>query len=277
MGTADPPWRADQFAIVMSFNEDKCIIYVATGEFYVSEAALSAQRSRVFDSSVSYICYTNLVEYASQFEVFDLVLEHPCPVFSYRDKLLPLVDLPADYCIFLDSDAALVRPSQEIFDLLTNNHCLAAYAPVRHPSGWSDSAVPALFPELNTGVLLLRRSQVQKDFIQAWLSKYDICSSKYNQLWDQASFRSCLWDYMVNHGLRFQHLPSEANFRLTKPWVAGKGLPVHVVHGRVPDDEWYLLLEYLNGNTNIFRTWNEWLRRYPSSALKLKIPPQPLG
>ena len=82
---------------------------------------------------------------------------------------------------------------------------------------------------------------------------------------------------MQNRRFRLTLLPAEANFRTTKPWVAGRGLPVHVLHGRVPADETDALLDYLNSNVDRFRTWAEWHQRNPR-PLRLRIgevPPDP--
>jgi hypothetical protein len=83
---------------------------------------------------------------------------------------------------------------------------------------------------------------------------------------------------MQKRRFRFSVLPAEANLRTTKPWVAGRGLAVHVLHGRVPQDESEALLDYLNINVDRFRTWVEWNQHYPNTKLRLRIgepPPDP--
>ena len=87
-----------------------------------------------------------------------------------------------------------------------------------------------------------------------------------------------LWRFVQHRRFQLAVLPAEANFRTTKPWVAGKGLPVHVLHGRVPPEETEALMNYLNGDFDRFRTWTEWYRRHPNSQLRLRIgeaPPDP--
>ena len=148
---------------------------------------------------------------------------------------------------------------------------------MRRRAGWWDEAVTPPFPELNSGVLLLRRSWRQRLLIQRWLSLYDQLQAGHGQSWDQASLRSVVWKLQRCAGLRLALLPPEANLRTTKPWIAGKGLAVHVVHGRVPEPEWPALLAYLNGDVERFRSWSEWLLRYPGSALRPKLPPEPTG
>ena len=71
------------------------------------------------------------------------------------------------------------------------------------------------------------------------------------------------------------NLPSEANLRTTKPWIAGKGMPVFVVHGRIPQNEWPTFLHYLNNDIDIFRDWRDWIINNPQSKILPKLPPNP--
>ena len=202
--------------------------------------------------------------------VFDRVLPHPAPRRSYRDKIAALLSVPFRRTLFLDSDARLVAPAEPLFTLLQHHHLALAHAPVRRPIGHWDPAIPALFPEANSGVLLLCRGHQQRRLIRSWLHHYD----RIGQAWDQAALRQALWQ-RLGRGLRLGVLPPEANLRTSKPWIAGRGLAVHVVHGRVPEPEWPTLLTYLNGDVQRFRSWREWLERHPDSAVRPQIAPQP--
>ena len=253
------------------------LLFVATGQAYLEEAAASARASRPFLDGRPIAVVTDCVQEALQLGVFDRVFPHPDPRGSYRDKIPPLLQLPFARTLFLDSDARLTAPANDLFAALGRAHLGAALAPVRRPPGWWDARVPTLFPELNSGVLLLRRSWRQRLLIWRWLRLYDALHASCDQTWDQASLRSVVWQLQRRLGLRLAHLPPEANLRTPKPWVAGEGLPVHVVHGRVPEAEWSALITYLNGNVQRFRSWAEWQRLYPESAVRLKLPPDPLG
>jgi hypothetical protein len=68
--------------------------------------------------------------------------------------IAPLLSLPYTRTLFLDTDARLS-------------------APVRRPDGWSSASVPALFPELNSGVLLMHRSWRQRLLVRRWLHLYE--------------------------------------------------------------------------------------------------------
>lgn len=256
------------------------LLYVATGASFLAEAAASARASRRYLSGRPMAIVTDLPAEARALDLFDQVLAHPDPRRSYRDKIAPLLRLPFARTLFLDTDARLTAPVHPLFSALGRAHLAAAHAPVRRPDGWWDSSVPALFPELNSGVLILRRSWRQRLLIQAWLRLYDRLAQQANQTWDQASLRSVVWRLQQRLGLRLVVLPPEANLRTTKPWLAGQGLAVHVVHGRVPVEEWPALTAYLNQDPGVFRAWHEWQTLYPGSALRLRgvqwqMPPAP--
>lgn len=246
------------------------ILYVATGRKCCVEAIENAKRTRLLQSltSISISIKTDQIVSANDSNVFDNIISFPSPAFGYRDKISGLIDLPYEQTLFLDSDACVISEVVNLFSLLNVVDLAAAYAPVRHPPGWTDSTVPHLFPELNTGVLLVRRSQNWSQMVENWLALYDSLVESHSQFWDQASFRSVLWSAISNHHLRFLHLPSETNLRTTKPWIAGRGLPVYVIHGRYPEEEFLHFSNYLNTDIDRFRTWGEWLSLYPNSQIR---------
>ncbi len=252
-------------------EESKGLLYIATGDRHNKEALASATASRPYVGQLPIYFVTDQVDAARSSSVFDKVFPHLDPVRSYRDKIAAMASLPFKRTLFLDSDACLTAPVDSLFQVAEPADLAAVHAPVRIPPGWCDESVPSLFAEINSGVLLWRRSRKQKDFIQHWLSLYDQLSSSHRQLWDQASLRSVLWLFVRQRRFRLAVMPAEANFRTTKPWVAGQGLPVHVLHGRIPNDEREALLHYLNGQVNCFRTWAGWYQRYPGSKLRLRI------
>ena len=244
------------------------ILYIATGERCCSEAILNANRSLMFNPGLSIAIKTDQTDLARNANIFTEIISFESPSYSYRDKIEGMLSLPFCNTLFLDSDACLIRQSESLFSILDSVDIAAASAPVRHPPGWTDSAVPLLFPELNTGVLLIRRSSVLNLLVKSWLDLYDSLVVTCSQLWDQASFRSVLWSAMHSADLRFLHLPSEMNLRTTKPWIAGRGMPVHVVHGRYPDEEFLQFVGYLNDDYDKFRTWDEWLVFHPNTCIR---------
>ena len=244
------------------------ILYIATGKRCCNEALESAQRCRRFDPSLPITIQTDLSDMHELFDIFDSVITFTSPRYSYRDKVAGLARLPYEHTLFLDSDACLISSANDMFDILQRSDLAASHAPVRLPPGWFDPNVPTSFPELNTGVLLIRRSRVIENLIADWLVLYDYLQLAHGQAWDQASFRSVLWSSLINQRLRFLHLPPEANLRTTKPWFAGRGLPVQVVHGRFLPSEFDSFVSFLNDDVDCFRTWDQWVSLYPETSIR---------
>ena len=245
----------------------RSILYVATGESYVIEAIKNARLTRNYSQDIPIYIVTDQPNFHELNETFDYVLPHDCPSYTYRDKILPLVNLPTEECLFLDSDAFLIHPAQFIFEACHHFDLAATHAPVRHPPGWDDCITPILFPEYNSGVLFLKRTNTISAFIQQWLALYDKVKLSHNQSWDQATLRTTLWQFISNHNLKLLTLPPEANLRTTKPWTAGRGLPVFVIHGRLDVSELNSFIHYLNSDIDCFRTWVHWIKSNPSSSI----------
>ena len=244
------------------------VLYIATGERCRSEAILNAQRCRNANPNLAITIKTDRTDHPGLANVFDSVILCSNPSYSYRDKIIGLSQLPYEQTLFLDSDACLIGSAVDLFEILQEADLAAAHAPVRHPPGWSDVAVPSVFSELNSGVLLMRRSIVVDELMSAWLLLYDELLQTHGQSWDQASFRSVLWSFLRSQKLRFLHLPPEANLRTTKPWFAGRGLPVYVVHGRFSSHEFDPFVEFLNSDIDRFRTWDQWVDKHPTTSIR---------
>ncbi len=194
--------------------------------------------------------------------LFDAVLSHPEPRGTYRDKIAPLLRLPFRRTLFLDTDVQLLEPLEDLFALLHHVELVGCHAPVRWCQ-WADPEVPEGFCELNSGVLGLRRSRRCRRLIRTWLATYDRAGVRF----DQASLRSALW-HGCQRGLRIWVLPPEYNLRTTKPWIAGKGLPVKIVHGRIPEAMRDPLAHYLNDNIEAFRASSAFPTHQNASVLE---------
>ena len=254
-------------------------LYVATGISYIDESIASCIYSRDIYPSARFVLIADKQSITSSdtsiFLTFDEVLFLNNPSYSYRDKIDGILLALNKYAsfIYLDTDAILINSFQ--LPLPAYVDCAAVLAPVRIPQGWSDVHVPSFFPEYNTGFLYFRSSILVKQLIHSWLDVYDRAFSLFNQVWDQASFRSVLWSFIKSKKLYFLPFPAEFNLRLTKPWIAGKGSLVYIVHGRIRPEELPPLKAYLDSNINRFRTWAEWQSLYPNTSLRLKIPKDP--
>lgn len=249
------------------FSTSQGVCYVATGKKHRVEAIFNMSASTQFMQGRPSCLITDEPSSVPR-GIFSQVLKHSSPVFGYRDKISGLIDLPFKFTLFLDSDARLVHNISDIFNSCLNTDLAAAFAPVRHPPGWSDPEVPLYFPELNSGVLVFKRSRLQKKLVSEWLKLYDSLQSKFCQDWDQASLRSVVWRFKRDRNFSLSILPQEVNLRLTKPWVAGRGLKVAVIHGRPPQQEIDAFLDFLNGDYDRFRTWAEWISLNPDTQIR---------
>ena len=91
------------------YKPDIGILYVATGQKYLSEAFRSAQISRTTTSLPIAICTDLPLDLKNS--PFDICFKHPCPKYSYRDKIPPLIDPPFHRTLYLDTDAVVVQNS----------------------------------------------------------------------------------------------------------------------------------------------------------------------
>ena len=226
------------------------VLYIATGAKHVEEAIANARSSRDFLSKQGLAIVTDQPEQVKKANVFDLVIEHTDITHSYRDKIPPLLSLPYDLTLFLDSDARIVHSLDSLFELGRYCDVAAAMATVRHPPGWSDNSVPKAFPEFNSAVLFMRRSSQQHQMICQWLNLYDHIFKDYNLAWDQASLRSVLWAFITSNQLCFITLAQEFNLRTPRPWVAGRGMPVYIIHGRFKKSEFNSIIDYFNSESD---------------------------
>lgn len=242
------------------------VLLVATGARHRREAELTLPRLRPHLGGRPIWLVTDEPGDARLRE-FDRILVHPDVRRSYRDKIVPLLHLPFKRTLFLDSDVELIQPLDDLFALLDVLDVVGCHAPVRWCQ-WQDPSVPQGFCELNSGVLGLRRGGRTRALVRRWLSTYDEAGVPF----DQASLRSAMWWATTQRRLRTWVLPSEYNLRTTKPWLVGPGMPVKIVHGRIPDSLREPLVQYLNTDTTSFRASSAFPTRQNAAVL-----PGPVG
>lgn len=243
------------------------ILQIATGRKYRDEAISSARRIRPFINGRPITLVTDKPELVPA-GIFDSLILHPQPQNSFRDKILPLLKPPYRRTLFLDTDLELLSPIEDLFEILRVFDVVGCHAPVRW-CDWKNDEVPEGFCELNSGVLGIRRGFSQRALVRYWLRLYDSAGIKF----DQATLRAALWWASTNRGLRTWVLPSEYNLRTPKPWLTGAGIPVKIVHGRLPEKHRQSLFSYLNDNINEFRSsssfptgQNQQILPYPNSS-----------
>jgi len=201
------------------------VLYVATGEQYLNEAAISAQSVKACMPQMHITVFTD--QPGINIACFDEIGIIEDPQYSYIDKIQPLKKSPYERTLFLDSDTYIADPCEELFELLDRFDLAAAHDTWR--LGYNVPNCPDSFVEFNTGVILYQQNQKFKEFIDRWHLDYK------NQLKkdptvsnDQSAFRKALY----NSSLSLYVLPSEYNYTVWFPGFIGACGKVKILHGR---------------------------------------------
>jgi lipopolysaccharide biosynthesis glycosyltransferase len=161
----------------------------------------------------------------------------------YRDFLH---STDAEKLVFLDADTHIDASLDGVIWLLNNTSVDIAgcIAPCRNAAG-SIYNLPDSYPEINTGVLFVRRTNKTISLFDLWYDLYKEHTSTYHN--DQGPFRDAL--YKSPH-IKFHTLSNEYNFRYGfGGQVSGR---VKIIHGR--SENLPKIADAVNANTMI-RSW----------------------
>jgi hypothetical protein len=217
------------------------VLYVATGERHIREAARSLESLWRHEPGIPVTMYVDRPGRDHLREVGPRdaleVLDHPDPTYSWADKpsVMSRAGKEGEVVLLLDTDTRVCGAISEIFEVLGAFDVAAAHAPIRldrRQPGSLAGRAPSAFPELNTGVIAFRRTAAVSRFLERWRALHlESAASGGRPIGDQATFRVALYE----SDLRLAVLPPEYNCRFTFPtYVHG---PVRVLHGRGPDLE----------------------------------------
>jgi hypothetical protein len=169
--------------------------------------------------------------------LFDQTARIEDPAYGPEDKVRTIARSPYQETLFLDSDTFVVDDVKDLFLLLDRFDIAATHAPYRVV--YRVDGLPDCFPELNTGVMLFRRSDETQRFFERWLEIYREDRARtpswlfaggarwYGRtLPNQASFRRALYE----SSLRIATLPPEYNCRVPFPGAVHNR--VKIIHGR---------------------------------------------
>jgi hypothetical protein len=213
--------------------ETRGIVYIATGQKYVEEAAVSARSAKEHMPDIPITLYSDVDTAASgPAAYFDNVVRISRVYHSCRDKIEPLIDSPYGRTLFLDTDTYLCAPVYDVFDMLDRFDIALAQAPDRYQYDLPD--LPACFTELNSGVIAFRKVAVVGELLREWEATFNRMLAR-----DSGSHRDqhSLRDALYRSSVRFLVLPPEYNFRTICPNFAGKHCAVKIIHGRHIDPE----------------------------------------
>jgi hypothetical protein len=210
-------------------NGDCGIVYIATGLPYVDAAIASAESARVHagNSPVKIHIWTDLENRCADAGAFDTIagIENP----HRRSKVDHLVHTPFRRTLFLDADTKFVGPFTDLFRLLDRFDIAMTHAHKRananHRQRWRLD-LPATFPQLNSGVLLFRRTDKVLALLDDWREAFHTSGiSK-----DQVTLRELIWE----SDLQVYVLPPEFNVRYQKfidTWDEDEAVPA-ILHMR---------------------------------------------
>lgn len=132
---------------------------------------------------------------------------------------------PFDRVALVDTDTYFVRDIREIFELLDRYDLAAAHDQLR---GWDyDTEAPKAFTELNTGLVVFRRTPRMRQFFSDWEATYREMNHEQALQANQPSFRQTLWN---SEDVRHTVLTSEYHF-ITKS-IECVTWDVGLIHGR---------------------------------------------
>lgn len=181
------------------------VIYVASGPEYRDLAVASARSLRAVEPGLAVDLFTDAPE-AVPGGLFDMVhrIERPEP----RSKLACMAETRFERTLFLDADTRVMAPLGDLFDVLKRFDCAMAHD-VRRASDLVQEGLavrtPYAFPQLNSGVLLYRRSVAMLAFLREWQRRFKAAGLSR----DQIVLKDLLWE----SDIRFYVLPPEFNLR----------------------------------------------------------------
>lgn len=191
------------------------VIYIATGEKFINEACESVASLKAKMPNIPVTIFANKDIKNSN---FDQVIVIEKPDYNHVDKIKYMYASPYDYTLFIDTDTYISADFSEIFTLLDKFEMGVAHAPL-NIRGFVNG-VPESFQQLNTGVILYKKSPQVEKFFAKWLELYKPPNA------DQPTFRQALY----NSQLRIVTLAPEYNCRF--PFFGVVSGTVKVLHGR---------------------------------------------
>jgi hypothetical protein len=186
--------------------DDRGAIWVATGRDYLDLALASARSLAAHEPDLARDIFTDLPAAVPE-GLFDRVhaIDDPHP----RSKLDCMARTRFGRTLFLDADTLVLGPLGDLFDV-ASRFDLAMAHDVRRASRLIREGVaertPYAFPQLNSGVVLYRRSEPMLAFLAEWARRFRETGAAR----DQTVLKDLLW---TDERVRFYVLPPEFNLR----------------------------------------------------------------
>jgi hypothetical protein len=182
---------------------DEGFLLIATGENYVKQAKESAKSIKNNSSRPISIVTDREVNSG----IFDQVITDEHPTYSFFDKPRNIAETPYDRTVFIDTDAYIVRPVPELFDLLDNY----SIATTIDPNGWGGrmhqdvhfQRAPESVPIFQTGVISYKTDEDFRKFRKRWRDIHE--QNRDTLLTDQSSFRLAIYNSKIRHLVLSNH------------------------------------------------------------------------
>lgn len=215
--------------------------WIAAGEKYLKEAEKSAESLRRHMPQVKRVLITPGVYQRKK--IFDLTCEVAsqkgpwfpfsieCFDWAAHNLQAPLLEPTPDVLIKLDVDTFVIRPLNDLLQVLERFDVVGTHAPARR-TGRTVKPVPDAFCDFNLGMIVFRNSDKMRRVIREWRRRYNEHQKIYGET-DQASFREALW--RTKEDVKIWVAPPEYNFRF--PFGGFAHYPVKLLHGRSPSIE----------------------------------------
>jgi hypothetical protein len=176
-------------------------VFATTGEKYTGLARRSAANLRQVMPQAQIDLFT---DQPVEDPTFDRI--HPVTPGFFRPKMEALANSRFERTVYLDADVIALADVSELFAILDRNDIAGAHMQYRNTGlAIEDQSIPESFPQINGGVLALRKSPATRAFVLAWERTVRETSAPF----DQPSLRRLLWD----SDLRLAVLPMEYNFK----------------------------------------------------------------
>lgn len=206
------------------------VIYVATGAGYRELAEGSARSLRAVEPKLAIDVFTDTPEEITP-GLFNAV--HLVETPHRRSKLDCMGQTRFQRTLYLDCDTLVLAPLGDLFNVLERFEMALAHD-VRRASDLvqegHDAITPYAFPQLNSGVVLYRRSDPVLAFLSEWAGRF----AETGVMRDQVILKDMLW----KSDIRFYVLPPEFNLRrvtMLDAWEPEDALPTIIHSHRLKD------------------------------------------
>jgi hypothetical protein len=175
-------------------------VFAATGEKYAGLARRAAQNLRQVMPQAQIDLFT---DQPVEDPTFDRI--HPVTPDFFRPKMEAIHKSRFERTVYLDSDCIALSDLSELFTILDRFDIAVAQMQYPNTTLALDPTLPDSFPQLNAGVIAVRRNAATQALIETWGRTVRESGASF----DQPSLRRLLWD----SDLRLAVLPMEYNFK----------------------------------------------------------------